>query len=167
MRPDAPLPRIGELRIEDVRRVLGDQTLKVNHVDVCVIAPRGGVPSAQRVALGWKRSGRGDHRAMLCPKCRQPREILYADGYSGLACAACSKKRTREQREVNTAAWKKLGSREEDRLLRLLQRDGLSDAGLDHARALADEIERGDLDRLNALRPRINAALARREECAP
>jgi hypothetical protein len=163
MRLDAPLARLGELRIEDVRRVLGDRIWEVNHVDVCVLAPPGGVPSAQRIVFGWKRSGRGDHRAMLCPTCGTPREILYADGVGGLACASCSKRRTREQREVNTSSWKKLGGREEDQLLRLLQRDGLSSAGRDRARALAEEIVRGDRDRLDALRPRIEAALKFRE----
>ncbi len=160
MRLEATLPRLGELRIEDVRRVLGDQVWTVDHVDVCVLAaPMGGVPSAQRIALGWKRSGRGDHRAMLCPACNLPKEILYTDGRGGLACASCSRRRTREQREVNMPAWKRLGGREEDRLLRLLQRDGLSSAGLDRARALAEEIVHGDRDRLDALRPRIEAAL--------
>ena len=163
MRLDAPLPRIGELRIEDVRRVLGATFWEARDIDACVLAPPGGVPSAQRIVLGWKRSGRGDHRAMLCPSCGRPREILYADGVGGLACASCSRRRTREQREVNTSAWKKLGGREEDQLLRLLQREGLSSAGLDRARALAEEIVRGDLDRVDALRPRIKAALKFRE----
>ena len=163
MTVEALLPRIGERRIEDVRRVMGDRIWKVEHLDVCVLAPVGGVPSAQRIVLGWKRSGRGDHRAMLCPTCRQPKEILYADGGGRLRCSVCSKRRTREQREANLRAWKKLGGREEDQLLRLLQRDGLSSAGQDRARALADEIVRGDRDRLDALRPRIGAALKFRE----
>ncbi|WP_437656737.1 hypothetical protein [Sorangium sp. So ce1182] len=162
MRLDAPLARLGELRVEDLRRVLGDQAWKVNHVDVCVLAPPGGVPAAQRVSLGRKRSGRGDHLAVLCPSCSRPKEILYVDGRGGLSCSVCSKRRTREQREVRTTAWK-LGGREEDRLLRLLQRDGLTSAGLDRARALAEEIVRGDRDRIDALRPRIDAALNFRE----
>ncbi|WP_437763434.1 hypothetical protein WMF27_41005 [Sorangium sp. So ce281] len=162
MRLDAPLARLGELRIEDVRRVLGDQIWKVNHVDVCVLAPPGGVPAAQRVSLGRKRSGRGDHLAVLCPSCGRPKEILYADGHGGLSCSICSRRRTREQREVRTTAWKH-GGREEDRLLRLLQRDGLPSAGLDRARVLAEEIVRGDRDRFDALRPRIEAALKFRE----
>jgi hypothetical protein len=162
MRLEMPLPRIGELRIEDLRRVLGDEVWKVGGVDVCVLAAGAGLPSVQRVVLGWKRSGRGEHRAVVCPNCRQPKEILYADGAGALACSICSKRRTREQREGCLAVWK-LGGREEDRLLRLLERDRLTSAGLDRARVLADEIKRGDLDRLRALRSKIKAAFAMTE----
>ena len=158
MRLDVPLPRIGELRIEDLRRVLGDEVWKVRGVDVCVLAADAGLPSVQRVVLGWKRSGRGEHRAVVCPNCRRPKEILYADGAGGLACSICSKRRTREQREACLAVWK-LGGREEDRLLRLLERDHVTSAGLEHARVLANEIKRGDLDRLKALGSKIKAAL--------
>jgi hypothetical protein len=163
MRVEAHLPRLGELRVEDVRLVLGASFWDARDIEAHVLAPVGGVPSSQRVALGWKRSGRGDHRALICPVCHALKEILYTDGGGGLACAGCLKRRTREQRELNTRAWRKLGGREEDRLLRLLRRDGLSSVGLDRARALAVEILRGDRDRLDALCPRIDAALRYRE----
>jgi hypothetical protein len=163
MRVEALLPRLGELRVEDVRLVLGATFWEACDIDAHVLAPVGGVPSSQRVALGWKRSGRGDHRALICPACHAPREILYTDGGGGLACAGCLKRRTREQQELNTRAWRQLGGREEDRLLRLLRRDRLPSAGLDQARALAEEILCGDRDRLDALHPRIDAALRYRE----
>jgi hypothetical protein len=144
---------IGRLAMADIRALLGRELKTVVSVGVMVLDPDGGLPFVGYVELGWKPSGHGQHRALVCPRCRRCLLVLHTDGVGGIACAPCLKKLSRRNRERTTTAWNELGGREEERLFRLIRRRDHRAAG-----ALA-ELLRGDADRLAAMMPRIEAAL--------
>ncbi len=143
---------IGALRIRDVRRAVPGAR-PVNDVAVMVLGHDGEPPFIGGVKLTSKRSGRGEHLALLCPACAMPRAVLYSRRGS-LACAACTRRRTRRQAERTLASWKR-GGREEDRLLRLIGRR----RPLDQVRALVNEIVEGDVDRARVVLDSYQAAL--------
>ena len=109
-------PRIGEVRIGDVRIVLGDRFTAAEFVDVLVLSRAGEAASTGRVYLVDKPSGRGCHRLLACPGCHLPRAVLFTDGSGGLGCARCTKKRTRHQREHTCREYRRQGGREEDEI---------------------------------------------------
>lgn len=132
--------QIGTLRVRDVRA--GATGARPGaHVGVLVLGSDGEPPFVGTVALATKRSGHSEHLALLCGACGHGRSVLYVRG-GRLACAACSRRRTRRQSERTLATWK-MGGREEDQLLRLVGRG----RALEQLRALADELVNGDLDR--------------------
>jgi hypothetical protein len=143
---------IGALRIRDVRRALPDGR-PGDDIAVLVLGPHGEPPFIGEVKLTSKRSGRGEHLALLCPACATPRAVLYSRRGS-VACAGCTRRRTRQQTERTLASWKR-GGREEDRLLRLIGRR----RSLDEMRALVDEIVEGDVDRAHVVLDSYNAAV--------
>jgi hypothetical protein len=140
--------KIGELQTRDLRGIVFD----ADHVDVLVLAADGGAPFCGRVTLGRKRSGRGFHRALICPDCGAPKNILYVVD-ARLACALCARHRSRRQRERTLASWRRGGGEKEDLLFRLLLRPGRrTPTTLAIAQQLVDELLAGDADRLAALR---------------
>jgi len=148
--------RLGEVRISDLRAALGGDLLKLNAVDVLVIGMPGCMASTARVRLGWKRAGRGAHRALICPRCLEPKLRLYADGAGGLGCRLCLKRRSRQQREKNRLSFQHLGGREDDILLRLLRRPGQSTPGaLAKGALLVQQLVGADRDRLAALKMKL------------
>lgn len=114
-------------------------------IGVLVLPAVGEPPFVGSVTLGVKRSGRGDHVALLCNGCGKPCAVLHLRS-GKLACATCSRHRTRRQAERTLASWNR-GGREEDRLLRLVGRT--RDMRL--LRSLVDEIVSGDTDRARVL----------------
>jgi hypothetical protein len=124
-------------------------------VDVLVIDAEHGVPVAGRVELTDLRSGPGVRRALVCPKCRAGRYILFAR--SGvLACGGCHRLRTRHQRERTMADWYRRGGREEDRLLRLLApMASHTPAKVEMARQLVLDIVSSDRARLLGLQQEL------------
>ena len=158
---EVTVPRLGQLRSTDVRRALGRDWTDAAHVDVVVLAEDGGLPSATRVELGLKRCGRASHLALVCAGCGHLRDVLLVDGEGGLRCQrTCLRTRlTRQQRERTMRAWTQLGAKEEDALVRLLHRPHVNEAVLRRAENLVQELEQGDVSRVLALQPAIDAAL--------
>jgi hypothetical protein len=138
-------PQLGELRVRDVRGGLAAAGHRGGEALVFVLGIDGEAPFIGRVGLGTKRSGHGEHLALVCPTCAQPKSVLYARR-GQLACAGCSGRRTRRQAERTLAAWNR-GGREEDRLLRMVGK-GRAPKLL---RALVGEIIEGDLDRASVI----------------
>lgn len=138
-------PQLGELRVRDVRAGLAAARRRGGEALVFVLGIDGEVPFIGRVGLGTKRSGLGKHVALVCPACTRPKSVLYARR-GQLACAGCSRRRTRRQAERTCATWNR-GGREEDRLLRMVGKG--RDPKL--LRALVSEIIEGDLDRASVI----------------
>lgn len=139
---------IGILRVRDVRAL--DGVRPGVRVGVLVLGPPGEPLFVGDVALTTKRSGYGEHLALVCPACMRPKGILYVRSAS-LSCATCSRTRTRRQRERTLASWRR-GGREEDRLLRMVERG----APLAPMRVLVHEIVEGDLDRFDVILERYH-----------
>jgi hypothetical protein len=154
---EAIAPRLGFLAADDVRHARGYEP---DEVSVLVLGEPGGYSSACTVRLVRMQSGRGQHRALLCPMCLHPRRSLRTDNKGGLACGRCLGTRTRSQQEKHRRDFRSLGGREEDRLLKILARPNRPGSVLAQSRILADELVRGDADRLAALLPQIEAALS-------
>jgi len=139
------LPTPGVLDVTDLRGAFGSDHLTLDAVDVVVLDADAGTPFVGRVALGRKRSGPGEHLVLVCPRCEQGRLKLVTDGLGGVACQQCLAVRTRAQLECHTSRFGRLGGRQEDRILRLLDgRRRWSAGGLERARGLADELRRID-----------------------
>lgn len=131
---------VGILRMRDLR--LAGRGLRAgDQVGVLVLGHTGDPAFVGGVTITAKRSGHSEHCALQCGLCSKPRQVLYLRE-GALACATCSRRRTRRQTERTLATWR-MGGREEDRLLRLVGRGG----SLAVLRALADEIVAGDADR--------------------
>lgn len=155
------VPLLGQIRAADVRLVLGRAAPTANHVDVLVLAKDGGIPFVGRIELTQIPGGPGQHLALRCPQCDQPRNLLLADGRGGIACAQCARARTRRQQARTCRAWNRLGEREVDALVRLLRPRVAGDARrYDRALGLIDEILAGDADRLGAVVDVAAAALS-------
>lgn len=122
MRNEVACARIGQVRVEDVRIVLGDRFHSSGYVDV-VVPVASGAPSAARLTFTLVRQGRALHRVFACPACLGPYRVLHADGAGGFACRWCAKKLTRRQRDRSRVEWS-LGGREEDQLVREVARPG-------------------------------------------
>lgn len=131
---------IGTLRMRDVRAGVA-VARPGGRVGVLVLGSDGEPPFVGAVTLATKRSGHSEHLALLCPACSYSRSVLYVRA-GRLACAGCSRRRTRRQSEKTLATWK-TGGREEDRLLRLVGRGRPPE----QLRALGHELVNGDLDR--------------------
>lgn len=151
----------GELRREDVRAALGDRYFTTARVRVTVLGQPGQPPAVTDVGLGWLPAGRaGAHRAVLCPDCSRPCRVLYVDGQGALGCAGCVGYLTRHQRLGASVDYRHGGGREEDRLLRILSRPGITAAAIDEAQRLCRKLVEIDSSRARALLPMIMAAIA-------
>lgn len=162
MRFEATLPRVGELRASDLRKVFGEEVWNKHHVDVLVLGAPAELPAAARVLLDRLRQGRGQHLAVRCPGCA--RAVLALRVIAGaLRCAQCGSRLTRQQSEKETREWQ-LGGRQEDELNRLLSRQGTrTDSGRAHARGLARGLLQMDSDRVCTVAALAARALAAEE----
>ena len=148
---------VGAVRIRDARLAAGRALRLDDVVDALVLVD--GVPVQRRLELALKPSGRGQHVRFKCPKCGEPRAVLFADVVGDLGCARCNNTRTRHQKESWTKSWKEHGLELEDRLLRAVLRRGHTPAGLRRLHGLVAEINRGDEDRLAAALSVVSDAL--------
>ena len=149
----------GLLRMRDLRSAPCVQRPGAR-VSVLVLGLCGEPPFVGEVVLASKRSGRGDHVALLCLTCTKACAVLHLRG-GKLACAGCSRHRTRRQSERTLVSWR-CGGREEDRLLRIVRRGG----SLEVMRLLVDEIVGGDIDRARVLAERCRDAAITAEVCS-
>lgn len=149
---------IGTLRVRDVRA--HEDARPGACVGVLVLGADGEAPYIGDVELTTKKSGHAEHVALVCPCCGRPKALLYVKG-GALACAACSRTRTRHQKERTLAAWRRAGGREEDRLLRLARRR----APVSKMRPLVDELVEGDRDRIAVLLDSFHDVVILTEEC--
>lgn len=143
---------IGLLRVRDLRAA-SCAGRPGTRVGVLVLGLCGEPPFVGEVVLTSKRSGRGDHRALLCPTCVRTCAVLHLRE-GKLACAGCSRHRTRRQTERTLASWCR-GGREEDRLLRIIVRGGSPEL----VRLLVDELVAGDNDRARVLAEKCRDAI--------
>lgn len=152
-------PEPGLVRMKHVRAAIGPGVKDLAVVGLVVTA---GSVASHIVELTKKPSGRGDHIVFRCPRCGEPRAVLYVDEESTLACAGCSGHMTRRHRESSRNAWEEYGHELEDRLFRAVMKSttlrGLH--SLRRVRRLVDELVDGDRDRLSAAMERANAVLA-------
>ena len=154
------IPTPGQVRAADVRLVLGDAVKSAQSIDLMVLAAEGGLPYMGPVELVWVAGGLGQHLALRCPRCGVGCKILRTDGRGAIACSPCSRTRTSRQRYRTRHAWRRLGEREVDRLLRLLRpRSGSTDGHAEQVAELVEELLAGDADRLAALTDVANAAV--------
>ena len=155
------IPTPGLVRATDVRVALDGTAKSATAIDLLVLAADGGLPYIGPLEIVWVRGGYGRHLALRCPPCGQARKLLHADGRGGIACSPCSRIRTRRQRDRTRRAWRHLGERELDHLLRLLRpRSAPSARREERAVELVEELLAGDADRLGAVMDITNAALA-------
>ena len=152
---------IGQVRVEQVRVLIGSALRDTPKVTVLVFDHRGRLPSLVQLELVDKRAGRGVHRAFVCPGCRRARELLLTDGLGSLRCRTCLGELTRRQREHNRADWRR-GGRDTDALLRAVGRRDRR--GLARARALAGKLVQLDHQRL-ALIAKTMCTIASSEHC--
>lgn len=153
-------PRIGELRIKDVRVALGHHFFELGHVDVLVLGRPGEPASTGRVFLTDAAGGLGTHRRLVCPKCLTSKKLLMTDGAGGFACARCLRRRTRRQLERSHASWHRFGGKLEDKLFRRLTCPGSrTPAATAQTEHLVQKLVAGDLDLLFAIVPDVRAAL--------
>lgn len=157
---EVKVPRFGEVRIGDVRAALGDVFLVSRFVDVLVLASADMPSSTGRVHFVDKRSGRGVHRRLACPRCHQPRSVLFADGAGGLGCARCTRHRTRRQLERTCRDYRHNGGQAEDLFFRMLTRRGVTPNDI---AAVAMNIVEGDRCRWRGLQHEIRLALSLEE----
>lgn len=161
---EAPaLPRIGEVRARDIRKLLPHDQ-RAHELHVLVLGNAGEPPSVQRVTLAQFRRGRGLHIGLLCPACCTARTVLYlVDGH--LRCRTCSGHRTRHQQEKRLSSWK-TGGLEEDHLHRLFQTGLRTELAKARAARLVGQLVEGDTNRLAALLPRVHAVLRLKPEAS-
>lgn len=164
MGSEAIASKPGTLRIQDVRAALREDFRTAESATVFVVGTLDSGCAATPVRLGWMRGGRGDHRALVCGACGRTANCLHVDGRGGLACKRCCRKRTRRQQETHRRDFRRLGGKEEDRLLRIAAKRVVTVGALEEAARLAEELVRGDEDRLAALLPTVQAALSRGAE---
>jgi len=150
----SPEPNL--IRVRHARTTLGTRLLQLRRIHLVVVA---GTVAAETVELVAKRSGRGLHRVFACPRCAEPRTVLFATPGRQLRCAACSAYRTRQQKQGSGAAWKAEGLDLEDRLLRALMKGNHNRERILRLRALARELVEGDRDRAAAAMLSASAAL--------
>ncbi len=143
---------IGLLKVRDLRAA-SHVGRPGSRVGVLVLGLCGEPPFVGDVFLTSKRSGRGDHLALLCLTCARACSVLYLRARKR-GCAGCSRHRTRRQTERTLASWRR-GGREEDRLLRIVGRGGSTEL----LRRLVDEIVAGDNDRARVLAERCSDAV--------
>jgi hypothetical protein len=153
MASEVILPRLGQLRTADLVATYGSALRTMTYVDVLVIAETFGAPIAARVELGVLPSGRGAHRALVCPGCLCCSHLLLARA-GKLRCRRCARDRTPHQRKRTLAEWRRRGGREGDLLLRLLAHPtrGLTSAKVEQARALITSLVAADWARLERIR---------------
>jgi hypothetical protein len=152
MESEAKALRMGELRIADVKAAYGPSLATMDAFNALVLDADGGAPVATHVELGELRAGRGNHLALVCPACGAGKLLLLAKR-GVLKCRTCHGHRTRRQLECHKADWNRRGAREEDALLRLLQRGRtLTSARLDQAHEVARYLISADRARVDALR---------------
>lgn len=152
--------RPGELRLRDVRALLGPDINLTPKIDVLVLGTAGEAPVATTVNLTTVRRGRGAHVAMQCPQCYCPRTVLHA-GRGALGCTQCLRQRTAHQTLKRTTWWLSLGGREEDALLRLINRSR-SRSALKKASFLAAGLLAADRARVEEAMQKAEAARAMR-----
>lgn len=154
------LPRVGELRMMDLRAVYGASLGSMAGLDVVVLDADGGMPVAAHVQFGELRAGRGYHCAILCPACGAGRSLLLA--LRGvLKCRACHGHQTRRALERHRADWTRRGGREEDAILRAFQpARHLTAVRLEQARDLAAALAAADQLRVSELQDRLSALSA-------
>jgi hypothetical protein len=150
------VPRLGELRSRDLVAAYGNALAGMQHVDVLVLAAEG--PVAARVELGRLASGPSVHTGLVCQGCQRVVLLLVVRDRE-LRCRACLKLRTNRQRERTTAAWRRRGGREADRLLRLVASPTLhlTRGRLAEARDLVKKIVEADVARVAALKGELEA----------
>jgi hypothetical protein len=109
-------------------------------VIVTVLPPGPGLPSTARLQLIPKRSGRGLHTLLGCPRCGGARAVLYAEGTGQLGCGRCVRHRTRHQRSARSTDYLCHGGRQLDLIMRLASRELASTGALDRLNNIADEL---------------------------
>ena len=149
-------PELGLVRVQHVRAALGAGFRELKVVELVVLA--GGVIT-QTVELVPKPSGRGEHSVFACPTCKEPRTVLYSSTDLRLACAGCSRRRTRHQNESSSSDWGKNGHVLEDRLLRGVMRKNNTATKIRGLRAVVGELVAGDHDRFTSAMLAASAAL--------
>ena len=142
----------GVLRARDVREV----PLSERQVRALVLSVDG-LPFMGPVVLGQKPSGRGVHRALVCPGCGKPKLQLVIDG-TELRCGRCARRLPRRAAERTLRSYTRLGGALEDVLLRGVVRKN-SSAAIDRLTKVAAEMREADDARWAALVPDIEAAL--------
>ena len=151
---EAMSPRRGEVRVRDLRASLGDHLAELEYVDILVVAEDGMVVTA-RVELTTVRSGPSTRRTFICPACAEPRHLLLArEG----TLRWSRHHRTRRQTERNRADFRRMGGREEDRLLRLLLSPWRrrTSTRLTEARRLLNVLIQADRERVALLREKLD-----------
>jgi hypothetical protein len=88
MGSEATIPRIGELRMADVRAVFGESLAHMTTIDVLVIDADATTALTARVELGELPAGPGRHLALRCPSCGDLKHSLFARRGS-LGCRSC------------------------------------------------------------------------------
>lgn len=148
----------GALHCAVVRQALGDRFHQLESVVVSALVDGHGVVQA-RVRLTDKIAGRTRHRRFACPGCNEAAEVLRWHGERGFLCGRCAPHRTAHQRRVNTAWWRAFDGDKLDELLRL-SRKRSGRYRLSRMSQLAEEIVRRDRARIEAIMPRVAAALS-------
>jgi len=156
MRSEIRVPRLGEVRIGDVRVAVGSGFATAPYVDVLVLGQVGQRAFAGRLHFVDKPSGRGMHRQFACPACLEPRGVLFVDGNGGIGCRRCTSRRTRRQLERTCRAFRRGGGSQEDELLRVVTGSARKP---ERAQALACSMIEADRARWAALQPDIQMAL--------
>lgn len=156
MNPNIVYPRLGELHVSDVRAVMPNPAPKT--IEVCVLGGNSTPSYVGYVELRQIPAGRGEHLALVCPRCRQAKSILRTDQL-GLSCSSCSHHRSRRQREHTCKSWKRFDGVSEEHLLKLCGRGQLSGRQIAEANNLISILINADEDRLSELAPDIKAAL--------
>ena len=160
MGSEAPLLRVGEVRLGDLRAIFGASLASMGTVDVLTLDMEDATPVASRIELIDIRAGRGNHRALRCPSCGAARSVLLARRGS-LACRSCRRHRTRQQLEHRRADWSRGGGREEDELFRVFRpARRLTPARVERARELALALLAADEVRVRDLRTRLDSFTA-------
>jgi len=155
MESEVALPRVGELRLADLKAVYGASLRSMCHIDVLVLDAGGGVPVTARVELGELRAGRGNHCALVCPSCGAGKSLLLAR-HGALKCRGCHGHLTRRALEHRSHDWTRLGGGEEDAILRVFQpARHLTPGRLDQARDLAAALVAADQLRVTELQERL------------
>lgn len=144
---------VGTVRLSDVRGVDEGDDVAV------VVLRRDGPPLVATIGFAESWASRGWMTQLRCPCCGSPARALRASG-AGLYCARCVPHRTEHQRQRSLAEWRKLQGRQFDRLLRLLQRRGLTVARGEKAQRLADAIGRAAEARVDEMEKLTEAALS-------